>query len=122
SLDLGCLVGDSLYLSGRDSDFINLGGEKLSPYEIEEVANQFDQVEAVVAIALPHEILGEQVGILIQSDNFSAERIVEFRNFLLGKLPNIKILKKVFIVSEIPMSNNGKLDRNQLRNWVLKKD
>ncbi|WP_232227378.1 class I adenylate-forming enzyme family protein [Hoylesella shahii] len=47
----------ALHFKCRNSDIINTGGFKVSPQEVESVANSFPEVKACVCIAVPHPIL-----------------------------------------------------------------
>merc|ERR1719316_1991921 len=64
--DKGWIDADGyLYLSGRFKEIINRGGEKISPFEVEDVMRKHDAIQDVIAFAAPHEDLGEVVGVAI---------------------------------------------------------
>jgi hypothetical protein len=52
-----------LFLAGRAKEIINRGGEKISPREIDDVLLDHPAVEQALAFALPHDRLGEEVGL-----------------------------------------------------------
>ena len=54
-----------IYLVGRKKAMINRGGEKISPFEVEEAVVAHPDVADCVAFAAPHELLGEGVGMLL---------------------------------------------------------
>ena len=64
--DRGFLDEDGyLFIQGRIKEIINRGGEKISPREIDEVLLSHPAVQQAVAFAVPHPLLGEDVGAAI---------------------------------------------------------
>eukprot|EP00658_Telonema_sp_P-2_P007124 TRINITY_DN12655_c0_g1_i1.p1 TRINITY_DN12655_c0_g1~~TRINITY_DN12655_c0_g1_i1.p1 ORF type:complete len:744 (+),score=118.13 TRINITY_DN12655_c0_g1_i1:24-2255(+) len=62
--DKGYLDEDGyLYLSGRFKEIVNRGGEKISPFTVEEVLSRHPAVMQCVAFSTPHTLLGEVVGL-----------------------------------------------------------
>jgi len=62
--DKGWLDKDGyLYLSGRFKEIINRAGEKISPFEVEDAMRGHEAFQDCIAFAVPHESLGEVVGI-----------------------------------------------------------
>jgi len=62
--DKGWLDKDGyLYLSGRFKEIINRAGEKISPFEVEDAMRSHEAFQDCIAFAVPHESLGEVVGI-----------------------------------------------------------
>ncbi len=53
--------GDWLRILGRDSDWINVGGEKVSPQEVRAVLEELPYVRSARVAGLAHAILGEVV-------------------------------------------------------------
>jgi long-chain acyl-CoA synthetase len=53
--------GDWLRILGRESDMINVGGEKVFPSEVEGVIRELDRVAEVAVSGAPHPILGQVV-------------------------------------------------------------
>src|SRR5258708_4208414 len=51
--------GGNLRLTGRLKEFINSGGEKISPYEVEEVLLSHPAVREAGAVPIPHSLWGE---------------------------------------------------------------
>ncbi|MCJ1382767.1 hypothetical protein MMC17_005880 [Xylographa soralifera] len=73
--DMGYLDVDGyLYLTGRNKEVVNRGGELISPFEVEEaimVASQtadspiYNRVSEVLVFSAPHDVLQEVVGVVI---------------------------------------------------------
>ena len=54
-----------LYLTGRNKDVINRGGEIISPVEIDEALQTHPFVKNCLAFSTPHDLLQETIGVLI---------------------------------------------------------
>ena len=50
-----------LYFRGRGSDIINVGGQKVSPFEVEGVLRRIDGILEAAVVGVPEEALGEAV-------------------------------------------------------------
>ncbi|MEE8302240.1 MAG: AMP-binding protein, partial [Candidatus Tectomicrobia bacterium] len=60
--DAGYLDGDGyLFLSGRLKEMINRGGEKIAPWEVDEVLMDHPAVAQAMTYAVPHPRLGEDI-------------------------------------------------------------
>ncbi len=113
--DLGYFKDDNLYLTGRISDFINQGGEKISPLEIEASAISFPYVLQAVALPVSHNILGEQVGLIIKIKDAKLFNINDLKLHLSKNLPTTKIPKVILVVDHIPLGINQKINRIELK-------
>ena len=56
--------GGYIYLCGRTKEMINFGGEKISPFEVEDEVSRHPLIEESIAFSVPHSTLGEVVGVL----------------------------------------------------------
>lgn len=67
--DLGYLDEDGfVYITGRKKEMIKHAGEKVSPYEVEDVIRQYRGVLQVAVIGLPDEMYGERVVAYVHFD------------------------------------------------------
>ena len=100
-----------LFLTGRLKEQINRGGEKISPLEIEDVALTHPEVKEAVAFGVPHEKLGEDVGLAVvrSADSELSDR--ELRDFLSARLAAFKVPRQIVFLEEIPKGATGKLQR-----------
>jgi acyl-CoA synthetase (AMP-forming)/AMP-acid ligase II len=110
--DVGYLDAEGyLFITGRLKEMINRGGEKIAPREVEEVLLGHPAVAEVVAFALPHAQLGEDVAAaVVLHDN---TQVTEFnlREFATSRLADFKVPCRVIVVPEIPKGSTGKLQR-----------
>merc|ERR1719265_278917 len=72
-----------LYLSGRFKEIINRAGEKISPFEIEDALRMHEAVKDLIAFAVPHESLGETVGVCAVLKGGKTLTIKELRSWAL---------------------------------------
>jgi len=60
--------GDWLHILGRDSETIIVGGEKVSPQEVEDTILVMDGIEEVLVRGEPHPMIGQMVVALVKAD------------------------------------------------------
>jgi acyl-CoA synthetase (AMP-forming)/AMP-acid ligase II len=110
--DLGTMDADGyVTITGRLKEIINRGGEKISPREVDEVLMAHPAVHQCVAFAVPHEMLGEDVGVAIVLKEGAQATDKELRAFAAERLADFKVPRTVRIVNEIPVGATGKLQR-----------
>lgn len=110
--DQGALDDEGyLNLTGRLKEIINRGGEKISPLEVDGVLLDHPAVQQVVAFAVPHPKLGEDVAaaVVLREGHSATER--EIREFCAGRMADFKVPRQVIILDEIPKGATGKLQR-----------
>jgi acyl-CoA synthetase (AMP-forming)/AMP-acid ligase II len=110
--DQGAFDSDGyLGLTGRLKEIINRGGEKISPLEVDGVLLDHPAVQQVVAFAVPHPKLGEEVAaaVVLREGHQASER--EIRDFAATRMADFKVPRRVIILDEIPKGATGKLQR-----------
>jgi long-chain acyl-CoA synthetase len=60
------IVDEFVYIVDRATDLINRGGENLSSVEVEVILFEHRDVADVAVIPVPHDVLGEEVGAVVQ--------------------------------------------------------
>jgi len=94
--------GEYLKILGRQSEIINVGGEKVYPAEVESTLQLMDGVEDAVVSAERNAITGQIVHARVRLK--TAETAAEFgkrmRLFCRGRLPTFKVPQKVVVVGE----------------------
>jgi acyl-CoA synthetase (AMP-forming)/AMP-acid ligase II len=100
-----------LTLTGRLKELINRGGEKVSPLEVDGVLAAHPAVAQALTFAIPHPMLGEEVGaaIVLRDGAELSERAL--RDFAATHLADFKVPRKVVFLAEIPKGATGKLQR-----------
>jgi len=101
-----------LYLVGRKKFFINRGGYKIDPYEIEELLESHPRVEEAVAVGIPTPFGDEKVkAVIVLNGPCKEEEIVEYCR---GKIADFKIPSLVEFRDSLPKSPTGKIRRMML--------
>ena len=110
--DEGMLDDDGyLFLTGRLKEQINRGGEKISPLEIDDVVLRHPEIAEAVAFAIPHDKLGEDVGLAAVRVAGSDLSEKELRDYLSAQLAAFKLPRTIVFVDEIPKGATGKIQR-----------
>jgi long-chain acyl-CoA synthetase len=102
-----------LFPAGRLSDTINRGGEKFAPSEVEDVVRAHPAVRDVAAFGVPDQEMGHRVGLaVVVSEPLDLEQL---REFCQGRIANFKQPERLLVLTELPITDFGKVDRKILR-------
>ena len=118
--DSGSVSADGyIELHGRLKELINRGGEKISPYEVEDVLLTHPGVAEAVVFAAPDAKYGEQVAAAVVPGDgeLSAD---DLRAYCGEQLAGFKVPAQVSIVHEIPKGPTGKVQRRLLAEQLSK--
>ena len=111
--DIGFIDADGyLTISDRKKDMVIVSGFNVFPREIEEVLYTCPGVREVAAFGVPHVRKGEAIHVHVVAPGLSAGAI---EAFLAERLTRYKIPSSVEIVSELPKTAIGKVDKAALR-------
>lgn len=104
-----------LHLLGREDDVINVGGFKVAPTEVEDVAMSLPEVSDCVCIAAEHPIAGRTLKLLVVMTEGSVfdKRIIA--RYLKSRLESYKVPLLYEQVEKVNRTYNGKLDRKSYR-------
>jgi len=110
--DLGSLDARGyLDLKGRIKELINRGGEKIAPSDIDVVLLSNPAVLEAVTFAEPHPIYGECVHAAVVLRIGSETSESELEDYCRSKLSGFEVPERIHIVSEIPHTAKGSVDR-----------
>ncbi|WCE29852.1 AMP-binding protein [Vibrio sp. SCSIO 43137] len=116
--DLGRLKGEYLFLEGRLKEIINVGGKKVSPYQVEETLLKSPYVKECACVALPDLLMGEVVQAFIVLDSTaesSIEQAIESLKELVAELLPVHMRpQKYQPVANLPKTSSGKIQRLKL--------
>jgi acyl-CoA synthetase (AMP-forming)/AMP-acid ligase II len=98
-----------LTLVGRLKELINRGGEKISPREVDEALLTHPAVSEAVCFGLPDVKYGEEVAaaVVLRGDATEEALIAHCRE----RLAAFKAPKKIYLVTQIPRTATGKIQR-----------
>ena len=91
--------GEWIRILGRDSDIINVGGEKVFPTEVEAVILELSHIEECLVYGEENPLLGNIVcaKVKVCNDSSKAETTKEIRKYCLSKLERYKVPVKIEI-------------------------
>ncbi|TRZ51530.1 MAG: long-chain fatty acid--CoA ligase [Dehalococcoidia bacterium] len=113
--DIGYLDDDGfIWLEGRRSDMIKRGGYRISPNKIEDaISASFPNLE-VVAMGVPHSLLGQDIIAFVSGERTAGLTSREIIRQIKGNLPSFMIPSEIFFVDHIPKFGTGKVCREKL--------
>jgi len=98
----------------RKDDIIKSRGEKVSPKEIENVLYQLKGIEEAAVIGVADEILGQAIKAFIKLAASAELRERDVIRHCSQRMENYYVPKYIEFVSELPKSENGKIDKKKL--------
>jgi long-chain acyl-CoA synthetase len=118
--DLGYLDADGyLYVVDRKKDLIIRGGFNVFPRDVEEALLEHPAVAAAAVVGRPDEAHGEEVVAFVEltaGERVDADELVTWSKDRIG---GYKYPREVQVVSSLPLTPVGKVDRKALRTRVL---
>ncbi|KAL8903536.1 MAG: hypothetical protein Q9171_007370 [Xanthocarpia ochracea] len=134
-----------LYLTGRIKEFINKGGEKISPVEVDNLIAAHPAVADVVTFAMEDEMYGQEVGaaVILKEGDGVTER--ELKKWVRERVAPLKVPKKacsvffrfwmcvcggrkadsfgwqIWFPDEIPKTATGKVQRAKVAEAMTRK-
>jgi carnitine-CoA ligase len=114
--DAGMLDADGdLHFKGRVKDSIRVRGENISAFEVEEAIGSLEGIVEVAAIAVPSELGGDELKVVIVADKdakLAPEAIIAYAQ---ARLPRYSIPRYVEFVTALPKTPTNKVQKNVLR-------
>jgi len=104
----------SIVLLGRKSQFINIAGHKIAPFEIECTLNEHPTIEDSVAVGIEDDVYGEIVEAYVKMKEgyqFSERKLIKF---VQSKIASFKVPKYIVTVEDFPRNTLGKIDKKAL--------
>lgn len=108
---------DEFILCGRNTEFINVAGIKVSPIDVESVLNQHPFVSESAVISQKDEMYGEVVKafVVLKTEKTLTER--ELIKFVSSKLSSFSVPRSITYIEQFPRNNIGKIDKNALSEY-----
>jgi acyl-CoA synthetase (AMP-forming)/AMP-acid ligase II len=116
--DLGVMDADGyVRVTGRLKDIVIRGGLNISVRQVEDLLIAHPAVSAVAAVGMPDTVLGERVCCyLVPAPGAGPLTVADMREYLLGAgLAIQKVPERVEVVTELPTTATGKIQKNLLR-------
>lgn len=105
--------GDYIRFLGRQSDVINVGGEKVYPAEVENVIQQVENVAGVTVFGEKNPLTGNIVcaRVTLVEEEDHKEVVRRVKEYCRGRLENFKIPIKIAVVASVQYSERFKKTR-----------
>ncbi|MDE7326659.1 MAG: AMP-binding protein [Lachnospiraceae bacterium] len=122
-----------VYMLGRADDIINVGGEKVSPVELENIASEYPPIRECACIGVndPNGVLGQVPVLFVVTQDILApdkensadnglklpEKFSEagIQTFFASRMERYKLPQHYVTLTELPRNRMGKIDRKKLR-------
>ena len=106
------------YYVGRTDDMFVSGGENLFPGAIEALLQRHPAVHQALVMPFDHELKGQVPYAFVVPRDGAKITEEELKQFALANGPAYQHPRRVFFLSELPLSGTNKIDRDRLRRWV----
>ncbi|MCM2251860.1 MAG: AMP-binding protein, partial [Ramlibacter sp.] len=114
--DIGEIDADGdLWIRDRKKDMAIVGGYNVYPREIDEVLFSHPAVQEAAAAGVPDPYYGEAIRAFVVLRDGAGESAEELLAYCQRNLARYKVPSRIFLVSELPRTTVGKIDRLALR-------
>ena len=105
-----------LYLVDRAKDMLIRGGENIYCIEVESALYDHPAVMDAAVVGIPHKVLGEEVGAVVQLKPGKTATEAELRAHVANQLAAFKVPVEIqFLTDPLPRNANGKIMKAELR-------
>jgi 2,3-dihydroxybenzoate-AMP ligase len=112
----------NLVIEGRDKDMINIGGEKVSAEEVENLAYQIEGTRQAAAVAMPDPQAGEAVCLyLVPADGMTVRLEDVLAAMRRLGMARFKAPRRLVLVDSLPVTAIGKIDKKALREDIARR-
>jgi long-chain acyl-CoA synthetase len=109
-----------VYIVDRAKDMLIRGGENIYCVEIEDVLYKHEAVMDAAVVGLPHHVLGEEVGAVVQIVPNAVVTEEQLKRHVGEHLAKFKIPMRIDLRAEpLPRNANGKILKSQLKKEML---
>ena len=120
--DMAYLDHGDVYMLGRADDIISVGGEKVSPIEVENIAGEYEYISECACIGAddPKGVSGQIPVLFVAAKNgYTEEGLLKY---LANRMERYKLPQEFFLVDSLPRNKMQKIDRKELRRLWENKD
>lgn len=120
--DIGYLDDDEyLVVTGRVKDMFTTSGNNVYPAEIENYLHSHLDIKIASVVGIPDDIKGAVPMAFVVLNNGSKVQPADIITFCKNNIASYKIPKIVEILKEMPLTSSGKIKKNELREYAIKK-
>lgn len=104
--------GEYFKILARESDLINIGGQKINPLDVENLLLSVDGIKDVLAYGVPNEILGNTMQLDVELDTSSDLNKKDLNKLILENFPAIYRPSKINFIGASKHNHRFKKMRN----------
>jgi O-succinylbenzoic acid--CoA ligase len=106
-----------IWIETRRTDRIVTGGENVDPEPVEEALRRIGGVSDAAVVGVDDSVWGQRVEAVLVAEPTLADS--DILAALRSALPNYMVPKRVTRVPSLPRTDNGKLKRAEIREWLV---
>lgn len=110
----------TLFFLGRNDFQIKIRGYRVEVNEVESAIANHPEVQEAAVFKVKKEDATEELAVAILARKDSQLKENEVLSFCKSNLPKYAVPQHLYVVQEFPRTSSGKIDRNQLKNKLLK--
>ncbi|MFS0896138.1 AMP-binding protein [Mycolicibacterium litorale] len=107
-----------LYVVDRRKDIVVTGGENVSSREVEDALTAHADVESAAVVGVPDEYWGEAVCAVVVAVDGRRPAAADLIAHVRDRLTAFKRPRHVLYVQRLPLTTNGKVDKNAVRRYA----
>tara|TARA_B100000029_G_C16906306_1_gene716057 strand:- start:119 stop:565 length:447 start_codon:yes stop_codon:yes gene_type:complete len=104
---------------GRFKDMLKVGGENVSPLEVEAFLLKIPSISQIAIVGVPDERLNEVPAAFVVSDIEQTVTLKEIKSYCQDVIASYKIPRYLFYLDSLPMTPTGKVQKHKLRQKAL---
>lgn len=108
-----------LFLTGRKKDMLKIGGERVSPKEIEDALIASGMVHEAAVVGRPDELLSEVPAAYVAPIDEGSFDLESLKAYVAERLAGHKHPRFWHVVKTLPKKPSGKIDKEALKNELL---
>lgn len=113
--DLATVDEDGYYtIVDRKKDMIIRGGMNVYPREVEEVIYTHPDVVEVAVVAIPDELMGEEIGAAVALKPDATATLEDIQAYVKERLAAYKYPRRIWTLDELPKGPTGKILRREV--------
>lgn len=104
-----------MYFVGRRDEQIKTEGYRVSPQEVEDLLCSMPAVHQAAVFGKKDGALGHRIVAVLSLKSDETATVEEIKGFCADKAPHYMIPKEITVLSDLPQTSSGKLDRSSLK-------